>query len=170
MAGIGFSGREFGMSEQERRTRQGGLRERQPITWSSASSQKAAAAVLGRARGSLRHLGRLRRLEFRSCGRWMGWDAYCDDIDGDYVHGDGLRAGGALLTIPTAGAAMFARRAMGPWGGFMTGTAIRSSTLSPCGDRHLYRGVRRGAHRHRRVGRLPGLLPDLRRHPPLWRR
>jgi ethanolamine permease len=128
VAGSGFSGREFGMSEQERRTRQGADYENVGADYlEHRQLQKGAAGWV-----LLAGLG----VAYVISGDFAGWHF-------------GLGAGGwgGLLiatvlmatmytamvfalaelssTIPAAGGGYgFARRAMGPWGGFMTGTAI----------------------------------------------
>jgi ethanolamine permease len=127
-AGSSFSGREFGMSEQERRTAQGAGYENVGSEYlEQRQLQKGAAGWV-----LLAGLG----VAYVISGDFAGWHF-------------GLGAGGwgGLLiatvlmatmytamvfalaelssTIPTAGGGYgFARRAMGPWGGFMTGTAI----------------------------------------------
>src|ERR671918_276804 len=128
VAGSGFSGREFGMSEQERRSAQGADYENVGADYlEHRQLQKGAAGWV-----LLAGLG----VAYVISGDFAGWHF-------------GLGAGGwgGLLiatvlmatmytamvfalaelssTIPAAGGGYgFARRAMGPWGGFMTGTAI----------------------------------------------
>ena len=77
--------------------------------------------------------------------------------------------------LPVAGAGYgFARRALGPIGGFATGDGGADRVRRRAGrDRHLHRRVRRGARPlrpHQRLAGLPGRLRDLHRRPPLRRR
>ena len=77
--------------------------------------------------------------------------------------------------IPVAGAGYgFARRALGPLGGFATGIGDPDRVRHrPCGDRRVHRGVRRSVgsvRTDRRLAGLPGVLPDLRGHPHVGRR
>src|SRR5215207_11709316 len=128
MAGNGFSGREFGMSEQERRSAQGADYENVGSDYlEHRQLQKGAAGWV-----LLAGLG----VAYVISGDFAGWH-----------FGLGVGGWGGLLiatvlmatmyttmvfalaelssTIPTAGGGYgFARRAMGPLGGFMTGTAI----------------------------------------------
>ena len=78
-------------------------------------------------------------------------------------------------TISTAGGGYgFARRALGPWGGFLTGTAILIEyAIAPAAIVVLHRRLRRVAGHlrdHLRLAGLPRLLRGLRRHPPGRRR
>ena len=128
MAGIGFSGREFGMSEQERRTTQGAGYENVGSDYlEQRQLQKGAAGWV-----LLAGLG----VAYVISGDFAGWNFGL--AEGGW---GGLLVATLLMgtmytamvfalaelssTIPTAGGGYgFARRAMGPWGGFMTGTAI----------------------------------------------
>jgi ethanolamine permease len=128
VAESGFSGREFGMSDQERRSTQGADYENVGADYlEQRQLQKGAAGWV-----LLAGLG----VAYVISGDFAGWH-----------FGLGVGGWGGLLiatvlmatmytamvfalaelssTIPTAGGGYgFARRAMGPWGGFMTGTAI----------------------------------------------
>ncbi len=78
-------------------------------------------------------------------------------------------------TISTAGGGYgFARRALGPWGGFLTGTAILIEyAIAPAAIVCLHRRLRRVARpvrHHFRLAGLPRLLRDLRRRAPGRRR
>jgi ethanolamine permease len=128
MAGNGFSGREFGMSESERRTRQGAeyenvgteyMEHRQlqsgAAGWVLLAGLGVAYVISGDAAGW--HFGLAE-------GGWGGLLIATVLMATIYVT---MVFGLAELssTIPTAGGGYgFARRAMGPWGGFLTGTAI----------------------------------------------
>jgi ethanolamine permease len=128
MAGNGFSGREFGMSESERRTRQGAeyenvgteyMEHRQlqsgAAGWVLLAGLGVAYVISGDAAGW--HFGLAE-------GGWGGLLIATVLMATMYVT---MVFGLAELssTIPTAGGGYgFARRAMGPWGGFLTGTAI----------------------------------------------
>src|ERR671913_1385753 len=136
VAGSGLSGREFGMSEQERRSAQGADYENVGADYlEQRQLQKGAAGWV-----LLAGLG----VAYVISGDFAGWH-----------FGIGAGGWGGLLiatvlmatmytamvfalaelstTIPTAGGGYAsARRAMGPWGGFLTGTAILIEyTLAP---------------------------------------
>src|ERR671914_705236 len=128
VAGNGFSGREFGMSEQERRTTQGADYENVGTEYlEQRQLQKGAAGWV-----LLAGLG----VAYVISGDFAGWNfGLAEGGWGGLLIATLLMAtmytamvfGLAELssTIPTAGGGYgFARRAMGPWGGFMTGTAI----------------------------------------------
>ena len=77
--------------------------------------------------------------------------------------------------MPVAGAGYgFARRALGPLGGFATGHGDPHRVRHRAGgDRGVHRRLRRGAgpvRADQRLAGLPRLLPDLRRRPPVGRR
>src|ERR671912_158561 len=127
-AGNGSSGREFGMSEQEKRTAQGAGYENVGSEYLEQRQLRTGAAgwVL------LAGLG----VAYVISGDFAGW--HFGLAEGGW---GGLLIATVLMatmytamvfalaelssTIPTAGGGYgFARRAMGPWGGFMTGTAI----------------------------------------------
>jgi ethanolamine permease len=128
VAGSGFSGREFGMSEQERRSAQGADYENVGADYlEQRQLQKGAAGWV-----LLAGLG----VAYVISGDFAGWNFGL--AEGGW---GGLLIATLLMgtmytamvfalaelssTIPTAGGGYgFARRAMGPWGGFMTGTAI----------------------------------------------
>jgi ethanolamine permease len=125
---MGSSGREFGMSEQERRTRQGADYENVGSEYlEQRQLQKGAAGWV-----LLAGLG----VAYVISGDFAGWNFGL--AEGGW---GGLLIATLLMgtmytamvfalaelssTIPTAGGGYgFARRAMGPWGGFATGTAI----------------------------------------------
>jgi ethanolamine permease len=126
--GSSFSGREFGMSEQERRTTQGADYENVGADYLEHRQLRSGAAgwVL------LAGLG----VAYVISGDAAGW--HFGLAEGGW---GGLLIATVLMatmyttmvfalaelssTIPTAGGGYgFARRAMGPWGGFLTGTAI----------------------------------------------
>src|ERR671913_2315046 len=136
VAGSGLSGREFGMSEQERRSAQGADYENVGADYlEQRQLQKGAAGWV-----LLAGLG----IAYVISGDAAGWH-----------FGLGVGGGGGLLiatllmatmytamvfalaelsaALPTAGGGYaFARRALGPLGGFMTGTAILIEyTLAP---------------------------------------
>jgi ethanolamine permease len=128
VAGIGFSGREFGMSEQERRTRQGADYENVGADYlEQRQLQKGAAGWV-----LLAGLG----VAYVISGDFAGWNfglaegGWGGMLIATILMGTMYTAMVFALaelssTIPTAGGGYgFARRAMGPWGGFMTGTAI----------------------------------------------
>src|SRR5687767_14370726 len=128
MAGNGFSGREFGMSEQERRSAQGADYENVGSEYlEQRQLQKGAAGWV-----LLAGLG----VAYVISGDFAGWNfGLAEGGWGGLLIATLLMAtmytamvfGLAELssTIPTAGGGYgFARRAMGPWGGFATGTAI----------------------------------------------
>jgi ethanolamine permease len=128
VAGSGFSGREFGMSESERRTRQGADYENVGSEYlEQRQLQKGAAGWV-----LLAGLG----VAYVISGDFAGWNfGLAEGGWGGLLIATLLMAtmytamvfGLAELssTIPTAGGGYgFARRAMGPWGGFATGTAI----------------------------------------------
>ena len=128
MAGNGFSGREFGMSEQERRTRQGADYENVGADYlEQRQLQKGAAGWV-----LLAGLG----VAYVISGDFAGWNfglaegGWGGMLIATILMGTMYTAMVFALaelssTIPTAGGGYgFARRAMGPWGGFMTGTAI----------------------------------------------
>jgi ethanolamine permease len=128
VAGNSFSGREFGMSEQERRSAQGADYEHVGSDYlEQRQLQKGAAGWV-----LLAGLG----VAYVISGDFAGWNFGL--AEGGW---GGLLVATLLMgtmytamvfalaelssTIPTAGGGYgFARRAMGPWGGFMTGTAI----------------------------------------------
>jgi ethanolamine permease len=128
VAGSGFSGREIGMSEQERRTTRGADYENVGADYlEHRQLQKGAAGWV-----LLAGLG----VAYVISGDFAGWNFGL--AEGGW---GGLLVATLLMgtmytamvfalaelssTIPTAGGGYgFARRAMGPWGGFMTGTAI----------------------------------------------
>jgi ethanolamine permease len=128
VAGSSFSGREFGMSEQERRTTQGADYENVGSDYMEHRQlQKGAAGWV-----LLAGLG----VAYVISGDFAGWNFGL--AEGGW---GGLLIATLLMatmytamvfslaelssTIPTAGGGYgFARRAMGPWGGFLTGTAI----------------------------------------------
>jgi ethanolamine permease len=128
VAGNSFSGREFGMSEQERRSAQGADYEHGGSDYlEQRQLQKGAAGWV-----LLAGLG----VAYVISGDFAGWNFGL--AEGGW---GGLLVATLLMgtmytamvfalaelssTIPTAGGGYgFARRAMGPWGGFMTGTAI----------------------------------------------
>jgi ethanolamine permease len=127
-AGNGSSGREFGMSESERRTRQGADYENVGSEYlEQRQLQKGAAGWV-----LLAGLG----VAYVISGDFAGWNfGLAEGGWGGLLIATLLMAtmytamvfGLAELssTIPTAGGGYgFARRAMGPWGGFATGTAI----------------------------------------------
>src|SRR5918993_900487 len=128
MVGNGFSGREFGMSEQERRTRQGADYENVGSEYlEQRQLQKGAAGWV-----LLAGLG----VAYVISGDFAGWNfglaegGWGGMLIATILMGTMYTAMVFALaelssTIPTAGGGYgFARRAMGPWGGFMTGTAI----------------------------------------------
>jgi ethanolamine permease len=128
VAGSGFSGREFGMSEQERRSAQGADYENVGSEYlEQRQLQKGAAGWV-----LLAGLG----VAYVISGDFAGWNfGLAEGGWGGLLIATLLMAtmytamvfGLAELssTIPTAGGGYgFARRAMGPWGGFATGTAI----------------------------------------------
>src|SRR5919106_5475415 len=128
VAGNGFSGREFGMSEQERRTSQGADYENVGSDYlEHRQLQKGAAGWV-----LLAGLG----VAYVISGDFAGWHFGLSEGGwGGLLIATVLMAtmytamvfGLAELssTIPTAGGGYgFARRAMGPGGGFATGTAI----------------------------------------------
>jgi ethanolamine permease len=128
VAGNSFSGREFGMSEQERQSAQGADYEHVGSDYlEQRQLQKGAAGWV-----LLAGLG----VAYVISGDFAGWNFGL--AEGGW---GGLLVATLLMgtmytamvfalaelssTIPTAGGGYgFARRAMGPWGGFMTGTAI----------------------------------------------
>src|SRR5918992_719183 len=128
VAGNGFSGREFGMSEQERRTRQGADYENVGSEYlEQRQLQKGAAGWV-----LLAGLG----VAYVISGEFAGWNFGL--AEGGW---GGLLIATILMAvmytpmvyalaemsaaIPVTGAGYgFARRAMGVWGGFLTGTAI----------------------------------------------
>src|ERR671911_472774 len=128
VAGSGFSGREFGMSEQERRTTQGADYENVGADYMEHRQlQKGAAGWV-----LLAGLG----VAYVISGDFAGWNFGL--AEGGW---GGLLIATLLMAtmytamvfalaelstrIPTAGGGYgFARRALGPLGGFMTGTAI----------------------------------------------
>src|SRR5215207_1921695 len=128
VAGSGLSEREFGMSEQERRSAQGADYENVGADYlEQRQLQKGAAGWV-----LLAGLG----VAYVISGDFAGW--HFGLAEGGW---GGLLIATVLMatmytamvfalaelssTIPTAGGGYgFARRAMGPWGGFMTGTAI----------------------------------------------
>jgi ethanolamine permease len=128
VAGSSFSGREFGLSESERRTRQGADYENVGSEYLEQRQLQSGAAgwVL------LAGLG----VAYVISGDFAGWNfGLAEGGWGGLLIATLLMAtmytamvfGLAELssTIPTAGGGYgFARRAMGPWGGFATGTAI----------------------------------------------
>jgi ethanolamine permease len=128
VAGSGFSGREFRMSEQERRTRQGADYENVGTDYlEQRQLQKGAAGWV-----LLAGLG----VAYVISGDFAGWNfglaegGWGGMLIATLLMGTMYTAMVFALaelssTIPTAGGGYgFARRAMGPWGGFMTGTAI----------------------------------------------
>src|ERR671918_2327742 len=128
VAGDGFSGREFGMSEQERRTRQGADYENVGSEYlEQRQLQKGAAGWV-----LLAGLG----VAYVISGDFAGWNfGLAEGGWGGLLIATLLMAtmytcmvfGLAELssTISTAGGGYgFGRRALGPWGGFLTGTAI----------------------------------------------
>src|ERR671911_101571 len=128
VAGSGFSGREFGMSEQERRTTQGADYENVGSDYMEHRQlQKGAAGWV-----LLAGLG----VAYVISGDFAGWNFGL--AEGGW---GGLLIATILMgtmytcmvfalaelssTISTAGGGYgFGRRALGPWGGFLTGTAI----------------------------------------------
>src|ERR687897_2419787 len=128
VAGSGFSGREFGMSESERRTRQGADYENVGSEYlEQRQLQKGAAGWV-----LLAGLG----VAYVISGDFAGWNFGL--AEGGW---GGLLVATILMatmytcmvfalaelssTISTAGGGYgFGRRALGPWGGFLTGTAI----------------------------------------------
>src|SRR5918992_6218113 len=128
VAGNGFSGREFGMSEQERRTRQGADYENVGSEYlEQRQLQKGAAGWV-----LLAGLG----VAYVISGEFAGWNFGI--AEGGW---GGLLIATVLMAvmytamvyalaemsaaIPVAGGGYgFARRAMGGWGGVLTGTAI----------------------------------------------
>src|ERR671921_235558 len=128
VAGSGLSGREFRMSEQERRSAQGADYENVGADYlEQRQLQKGAAGWV-----LLAGLG----VAYVISGDFAGW--HFGLAEGGW---GGLLIATVLMatmytamvfalaelssTIPTAGGGYgFARRAMGPWGGFMTGAAI----------------------------------------------
>src|SRR5918993_211112 len=168
VAGSGFSGREFGMSESERRTRQGADYENVGSEYLEQRQLRTGAAgwVL------LAGLG----VAYVISGDFAGW--HFGLAEGGW---GGLLIATVLMatmytamvfalaelssTIPTAGGGYgFAGRVHDGDG---DPDRVRHR---PGGYRHVYRGLRGDPHRDRRVDRLPGLLPNLRRHSPLRRR
>src|ERR671913_1803468 len=128
VAGGGFSGREIGKGEQERKTRQGADYENVGSEYlEQRQLQKGAAGWV-----LLAGLG----VAYVISGDFAGWNfGLAEGGWGGLLIATLLMAtmytamvfGLAELssTIPTAGGGYgFARRAMGPWGGFLTGTAI----------------------------------------------
>ena len=139
-------------------------------------SGRRRLGAAGRARRRLRHLGRLRGLELRPRRGRLGRPADRHDPDGDHVHVHGLRRSPSCRRRSRRRAAATAsrRRALGPWGGFLTGTAILIEyAIAPAAIVMLHRRLRRVARHlrdHRRLAGLPRLLRRLRRHPPVRRR
>ena len=128
VTGVGFRGREYGVSESERRTSQGAEYESVGTEYMEQRQLQSGAAgwVL------LAGLG----VAYVISGDFAGWNfGLAEGGWGGLLIATLLMAtmytamvfGLAELssTIPTAGGGYgFARRALGPWGGFMTGTAI----------------------------------------------
>jgi ethanolamine permease len=128
VAGSGLSEREFGMSEQERRSAQGADYENVGADYlEQRQLQKGAAGWV-----LLAGLG----VAYVISGDFAGWNfglaegGWGGMLIATLLMGTMYTAMVFALaelssTIPTAGGGYgFARRAMGPWGGFMTGTAI----------------------------------------------
>ncbi len=64
-------------------------------------------------------------MEFWPRTRWLGRYVYCDSSSGSHVSGMCLSMSEMATMLPTAeGGYSFARTAFGPFGGYLTGTAI----------------------------------------------